>query len=194
VPDLAAVMTTDVVTVGRDEVIGPIRDRMLDGHLHAVPVVDDDGRPLGIVTSSDLVEEWGPGQGVATVMSTDVVGVTAATTLADAARHMLDRRIHHLLVIDDDGRVSGIVSSFDLLRHLAGRVEALSARLATGALKARPGDHLVVRPRQLGGKDRRGLITETRGEGGTSPFVVRWLDDDRDAEVLVFPGSDAHVE
>lgn len=193
-PDIADVYTPDPFTVLRSAVVGPLRDRMLTDGIHAVPVVDGDGRPVGIVTSSDLVEEWAPSMGVATVMSADLVTVARHTSAADAARRMLDARIHHLVVVDDDGRVAGILSSFDLLKHLAGRVEQLSHRLATGALKAQPGDHLIVRPQQVGGHERRGLIVEARGDGGTSPFVVRWLDDDRAAEVLVFPGSDAHVE
>jgi len=193
-PDISSVFIRHPFTATRADVVGPLRDRMLADGIHAVPVLDDEGRPIGIVTSSDLVEEWPAAMGVETVMHREVRTAAPTTSAADAARRMLDARVHHLVVVDDEGRVVGVLSSFDLLAHLAGRVEQLSHRLTMGALKAQPGDHLVVRPQQLGGKERRGIIVEARGEGGTSPFVVRWLDDDRASEVLVFPGSDAHVE
>lgn len=59
------------------------------------------------------------------------------------------------------------------------------------ATHAKPGDWLVVERPNIDHHARRALIIETRGENGTPPYLVRWLDDDR--ETLVFPGPDAHV-
>lgn len=39
--------------------------------------------------------------------------------------------------------------------------------------------------------DRRGIITEVHSQDGSPPYMVRWLDDNREA--LVFPGPDAVV-
>lgn len=59
---VADVMTTDVVTVGPDATYGEIVDRLLAHEISGVPVVDDSGRLLGIVTEADLVsrEAYGP--------------------------------------------------------------------------------------------------------------------------------------
>jgi hypothetical protein len=54
------------------------------------------------------------------------------------------------------------------------------------------GDQIRIRGHRLGDPDRCGQIVETRGSGGTPPFVVRW--DDSDHDVLFFPGSDAVVD
>lgn len=192
---LADVMTTDMKTVRTDDVIGPVRDLILDGSIHAVPVLGNDGHLAGIITSADLVEEWSPGMGVATVMSDEVTTATKDVTIADAARTMLDQRVHHLVVVDGDD-VIGIVSSFDLLRALADTAEAAQSRTLPPKIEAGPGDVIVIRGHSIGRRERRGIITETRGENGGPPFVVRWLDDPHAEphDVVFFPGSDADIE
>jgi len=49
------VMTTDVVTVGPETPVAEIAQRLIDRRISAVPVVDADGRPLGIVSEGDLM-------------------------------------------------------------------------------------------------------------------------------------------
>ena len=189
------VMTREVQTVGPDAVVGPLRDLMLDGGIHAIPVVAPDGALKGIVTSTDLVEEWEPMLGVANVMSSHVATIGPRTSLTQAARTMLDARIHHLVVEDGDAIV-GIVSSFDLLRELAGELEAVMDETSRLGLHAEPGDVVAVRPSHHGQPERRGIVVSTRGPDGTAPFVVNWTGEgnDRPKDVLFFPGSDAHIE
>jgi hypothetical protein len=52
------------------------------------------------------------------------------------------------------------------------------------------GDWIVIRPEQVGGRVREGLVLDTHPDGAP-PWRVRWTDTDR--ETLVFPGPDAHV-
>jgi hypothetical protein len=59
-------------------------------------------------------------------------------------------------------------------------------------MKAKPGDHLVIKGHHVGQVERDGEILEVHGENGEPPFLVRWSDDGH--EGLVFPGSDATVE
>jgi hypothetical protein len=59
-------------------------------------------------------------------------------------------------------------------------------------VKAKPGDHLVIKSHHVGQAERDAEILEVHGEKGQPPFLVRWMDDGH--EVLVFPGSDAVVE
>lgn len=58
-------------------------------------------------------------------------------------------------------------------------------------MKAKVGDWLVVRGGSAGHGEQRGLITEVDSDEGAPPYVVKWLDDDREA--IVFPGPDAVV-
>jgi hypothetical protein len=59
-------------------------------------------------------------------------------------------------------------------------------------MRAKVGDHLVIRGHQVGGHQREALVLDVRGEDGGPPYLVRWLDDEH--EGLFFPGSDADVE
>jgi CBS domain-containing protein len=56
------------------------------------------------------------------VMSAEVRSVAPDTSVTEAAKAMVEHQIHHLVVVDR-GVVVGMVSSFDLLRHLAGIAE-----------------------------------------------------------------------
>ncbi len=111
------VMSTTVTTVHVNEVIGPIRDTIIFGGISAVPVVGDDGQVLGILTASDLVEEYAPRESVRSAMTPAVAPVKPTTTLADAAAQMRERQIHHL-VVEDQGELVGIVTTFDMLDAL----------------------------------------------------------------------------
>jgi CBS domain-containing protein len=186
------VMSDVVKTAQTTDVVGPLRDLMLQDAIHSVPILDHDGKLVGIVTSSDLVEEWSPTMGVQTVMSRNVETVPRHRSVVDAARTMVTKRIHHLVVTERDN-VVGVVSSFDLLRHLAGRVDQIDASTTLG-LYARVGDILVVRGVHVGERDRRAVIEEVRGDDGTPPYVVRWMGDRDERAHLYFPGSDAHIE
>jgi hypothetical protein len=59
-------------------------------------------------------------------------------------------------------------------------------------MKARVGDRLVIRSRQVDGAVRNAEILEIRHSDGSPPYVVRWSDSGQEA--LVFPGDDAYVE
>jgi hypothetical protein len=58
---------------------------------------------------------------------------------------------------------------------------------------AHPGDWLIVERANVDHHAYRGRIEEVRSADGSPPYLVRWLDRDRDRTVLVFPGPDAHV-
>jgi CBS domain-containing protein len=185
-------MSDAVRTATTTDVIGPLRDLMLQQKLHSVPIVDAAGSLVGIVTASDLVEEWAPDMGVQTVMSRNVETVSRHTSVTDAAKTMFERRIHHL-VVTERGSVIGVVSSLDLLEFLAGRIEQADAKVSIG-LHARVGDILVVRGGHVGDRDRRAVIEEVRGTDGSPPYVVRWTGEHDERTHLYFPGSDAHIE
>ncbi|MDX6226629.1 MAG: hypothetical protein QOI76_19 [Frankiales bacterium] len=58
-------------------------------------------------------------------------------------------------------------------------------------MHANVGEHIIVRGRHQGEKDRDGLVLETRGPDGTPPYLVRWSSDGHEA--LFFPESDAII-
>ena len=112
---IADLMSKRVITVQRHHSVDHVRGLMVRNRVHAVPVVDADGRPVGIVTSTDLVPERSGSAPVATLMTTDVRTVPAYNAVHVAARIMRHRRIHHVLVTHEK-KVVGLISSFDLLK------------------------------------------------------------------------------
>jgi CBS domain-containing protein len=54
-PPVGDVMSVNVVTASRDESLGAIAERMREAGIRHVPIVDSEGRPLGIVTQTDLL-------------------------------------------------------------------------------------------------------------------------------------------
>ena len=112
-------MSTELLTVDRKELVGSVRDMMLDAGVHCVPVVDDELHPVGVVTSWDLVEEYAPEEAITNAMTDHVVCIGKDDTLSHAAGVMMTNWIHHVVIVDDKGRVEGILSSFDLLGLVA---------------------------------------------------------------------------
>lgn len=140
---VADVMTHEVYAVGSDTSLETASRLLTTKHITGAPVVGADGRPVGVVTLADLADpdrarterdgysfyyklesgerqEVGEGRcvssgRVADVMSPYVLSIHASTELARAGRVMLDDQVHRLLVVDE-GKLVGIVTSIDLLR------------------------------------------------------------------------------
>ncbi len=109
-------MTEDLLAVLPDDRVGRARDVMLSVGVHAVLVMDGN-EVLGIVTSTDLIDNWPDDEPIATVMTAAPAAISVEATVREAAESMISSRTHHLLV--EDGReVVGILSSFDLLDAL----------------------------------------------------------------------------
>lgn len=94
-----------------------------------LPVVDDDGTVVGVISQSDLFRE---GMNlakltgkeiarlhVADMMSAPAVAVDAWTPLGDAARLMQHKRIHRVVAVADSGQAIGVLSSMDFVRLYA---------------------------------------------------------------------------
>ncbi|MET7806964.1 CBS domain-containing protein [Micromonospora chersina] len=136
------VMTTDVATVREGTAYREIVDVLTGRHVTAAPVVDGAGRVLGVVSEADLmykVELQGQPQPrrilpdrhrrearakagatlAADLMTAPPVTVTPDASLVEAARTMGARGVKRLPVVDDLGRLVGIVTRGDLLKvHL----------------------------------------------------------------------------
>lgn len=102
--------------------------RLLDHHhVHGLPVVDESGALVGVVSQTDMLRArtsehlWASWRGlqVRHLMSAPALTVSADASLTDAAARMEENQVHRLVVVDDDG-VSpiGIVSTSDLVRAM----------------------------------------------------------------------------
>jgi len=136
-------MTPDVHVAHPDEPIAMLRDVMNEKHIRHVPVVDDEGRLVGLVSERDLLrraaglesdmplsvlQDVSATVTVRDVMTWQVETIEADDAAATAAEAMLDNKYGCLPVLEQ-GALAGILTEADFVRHVAkGTTEASSAR------------------------------------------------------------------
>ncbi len=111
---IAQVMAKRVIFTEPEHEIGHVRELLARHHIHALPVVGAHKKVVGIVTTADLARRWADHTPVKRAMTTFVQTVKANAEASEAARIMRKHRIHHV-VVTDQNKVVGIVSSLDLL-------------------------------------------------------------------------------
>jgi len=105
---------------------------MLDRHVGAVAVLDENGRVAGIFTERDVLRRLAlsgrdPGQTpIRELMTTPVEMATLDTTPGQALATMVERHYRHLPIVDDDGRLLGMLSIRNVLQA---RVDTLTKQL-----------------------------------------------------------------
>jgi CBS-domain-containing membrane protein len=141
------IMTKSIHTVHRDTEIKTLAKMFVDHNVNAMPVVDDDGGLVGIVTQTDLVEQDKPlhiptvislfdwvlylespkkfteevrkvtARRVGEICARDVVTCTPDTPVPTVASLMVDNKAHLVPVIDE-GRMVGVVARLDIIRSM----------------------------------------------------------------------------
>ena len=113
------VMTPNVMTMTPHLTTSHVRNLMNDKKVGCFPVVDTEGAPVGIVTSSDLLGDHADGQPISQYMAEKVYTVPRYEDVSIAARIMRNHHVHHVVVVEEH-KVVGIVSAFDLLKLVEG--------------------------------------------------------------------------
>jgi CBS domain-containing protein len=136
-------MTRGVVAIPREMSLRAAAHRLMQTGVSGAPVVDEQGRCVGVLSRADLVRyldqgepsveteettdyssDWqvvesDPVPDTARYMTTNVITARPETRIGELARLMDRERIHRVLITDLVGRVIGIVSSMDILAALA---------------------------------------------------------------------------
>ncbi|MGD1213907.1 MAG: CBS domain-containing protein [Terriglobales bacterium] len=95
---------------------------MLDRDVGAVAVIDENHRVAGIFTERDVLRRLSLGEhdprkiSVREIMTTPVEMATRATTAGEALATMVERHYRHLPIVDDDGRLLGMLSIRNVLQ------------------------------------------------------------------------------
>ena len=130
-----------LVTVSPEATLKQVAELMVEHRISGVPVVDEDGRVLGIITEADVVsgETGGAGgQGMIAraravgdpgalaiprtagdAMSAPVVTIGPDATVMQAAHQIAERGVNRLPVVDEEGRAVGIIARADVVRSFA---------------------------------------------------------------------------
>jgi CBS domain-containing protein len=117
------IMTHHVVCAYPDLSLGALLEVMIQERLGCVPVVNEGGQPIGMVTKLDIVEHLAAPPRklsplVADVMMPIAISLEDNATVAHAAALMANEDMHHVMIVSDR-RLVGIVSSMDVTRWLA---------------------------------------------------------------------------
>jgi len=145
-PDVkvSEVMCREVATVHPDSPITQVIEILLDKDFTAVPVVDDAGKVVGMISDSDLLTRGGmnvtislkkatdldfvhqlhdslenPNRKVSEVMTREVATVPPDMILGRAAKLMVEKRLKRLPVVDAQGKLIGILGRLDVLNTIA---------------------------------------------------------------------------
>lgn len=183
------IMTSPVTTIGEDQNVRRAIEIINATQIGAVPVVDDMGKMVGIVTEGDLLRRISSSNGtrpiphtrgrvealanyikarswrIRDVMTSPVVSALPSATISQVADLLLARAIKHIPVVADE-RLVGMVSRRDLMRAM---VDEPSGSVASGddaictAVRARLQTDLGVLPEAIETSVRDGLVT-LRGE------------------------------
>lgn len=141
-------MCKTVITVEKDTPISELSELFVEYNINGIPVVDDEGKVIGIVTQGDLIEQNKnlhiptvitlfdavlfldsekkfetdvkklTGNKVADIYSPDAVTVDSDTEIGDIATVMAEKDIHTLPVMDGD-KLVGVIGKVDLIRGMA---------------------------------------------------------------------------
>jgi CBS domain-containing protein len=144
------IMESDVITVGSEMTVRELADVLAEHKISGVPVVDREGRVVGVVSEADVILQDADlhfpyyiqfldsiiylqsvskfenrlrkmfGTKVADIMSQEIVTVSPDASVYDAAALMADHKVNRLPVTEDD-RVIGILTRGDIVRAIAER-------------------------------------------------------------------------
>jgi CBS domain-containing protein len=124
------VMHRGVLTCRRETPIQDVARTMSEHDVSALVVVDESEHMIGLISRTDLVnarlyeQYWKHWRGLTAghIMITDVVSVHVNDSMQQASRLMMERRIHRVVVVEEDGeglKPIGIVSVTDVVRDIA---------------------------------------------------------------------------
>jgi len=179
---VAEVMTREVVTVAPEMVLGKAAKLMVEKHLKRLPVVDQEGKLVGILGRLDILNtiaavhlpQWHPqahpagtSATVAEVMSREVPVVHESASLEEIFQLLVSSSHKRVVVVDDERRVVGIIADSDLISRASrenwpGLIEILVAKVPIEKISAPARQHV----QKLRARSARDLMTR-------NPITVR---------------------
>lgn len=121
-------MTSPVLTLDAETPVDEAAGAMVEAGIKSLVVIDDDCRPVGILTSTDVLRAVAEGATdeatVADYMTTDIVTTSPDATLVEVATLLLEEEINHLPVTDEGGETIGMLSKTDLTEQLVAETVA----------------------------------------------------------------------
>ncbi len=142
------IMSTDLITVNKDTDIGILSKIFIDKKINSLPVVDHEGKLIGIVSETDLVYQDASlhiptvftifdsifylqsskhfkddlkkitSSKVKDIMTDKVISIKEDDSIYDIATIITEKKFYSIPVVDDNNKLKGIVSRFDIIKSM----------------------------------------------------------------------------
>ena len=109
-------MIYDPVTISKHESVGDALRLMKENHIGGIPVVDEEGKLLGIVTNRDLRFQTDMNLEIEKVMTCKNLVTTTNPDLAEASKILLQHKIEKLPVVDEENKLVGLITYRDITK------------------------------------------------------------------------------
>jgi CBS domain-containing protein len=175
------VMTKDPITIGPETPLRDVAAILVENGISGLPVVGVEGEVLGVVSEGDLLpkaavggevkkrssawllfkradeadEEKRAARTAAAAMSSPGITVRPEQQVAEAARAMVENGVNRLPVVDESGRVVGIVTRADLVRTYTRRDDEIRREIEDDVVVGM----LWMAPNRVTVQVRRGEVT-----------------------------------
>ena len=125
---ISLIMQKVVCPIRMDETVADVEAVLTSKRISSGPVYDNGGIILGIITTTDLVNFHAKSRDATATKAWEIctyrpLEVTGDTVIDDVAKLMLTHKVHHVVVMENE-RLVGIVSTFDFLKLFLEQTEA----------------------------------------------------------------------
>ena len=134
---IGELVTTDVLCVHENQQLSDVTALFRENHIHHVPVLKGK-KPVGIISTQDIFKLifdvdstddrmldtlLDHSYKITDVMTSKLVILDESLTIKDAAKLLVDSSFHSVLIVDNKGDLTGIVTTTDLIRYLHDNIE-----------------------------------------------------------------------
>jgi len=122
------VMCKKIIVAHVDDSIEKVEEIIINNKLSFIPIVDSDGVCFGVVSQSDILKFHNNKRNFKRehaweICSHSVIESHGGISIPEAAKLLMNNKIHHLVIIEDS-IICGVVSSINLLSYFIGHMEA----------------------------------------------------------------------
>lgn len=119
--EISTIMTTKVVTLGPEDKVSDAREIFRTNNFHHIPICDE-GILVGVVTTFDLLRLQKPRHEtdnlpLREVMTSKLAVLNPTDKIGAASIVLLQNRFHSVPVVDENRKLEGILTTFDLLKY-----------------------------------------------------------------------------